>query len=138
MDWLQPEEAAEGERKSIMAVPADYKFAATHEWAKVDGDTATIGISDFAQNELGDLVFINLPEVGDSVTAGEAFADVESVKAVSDIFSPLSGNVVEVNDAAIDDPSQINADPWGTWLIKVDGISGADDLMDAAAYEATL
>ena len=121
-----------------MAIPADYKFAATHEWAKIDGDTALIGISDFAQAELGDLVFINLPEVGDSVAAGEAFADVESVKAVSDIFSPLSGEVVEVNDAAIDDPAQINADPWGTWLIKVSGIDGADALMDAAAYEAQL
>ncbi len=115
-------------------IEAGLKYTKSHEWAKIDGDTATVGLADYAQSSLGDLVFINLPEEGDEVVAGEALGDVESVKAVSDIFSPVSGTVVEVNEDVIDDPAIINSDPYGSWFIKVEGVSGAEDLLDEAAY----
>ena len=109
-------------------------FAKSHEWVDmIDDTTATIGISDFAQSELGGLVFVNLPEVGDEVEAGEVFADVESVKAVSDIYSP----VAEINEELLDAPEKINEDAYGAWFIKVENISEqADDLMDEDAYKA--
>ena len=101
-----------------------------------DGDGAAIGLSDYAQNALGDLVFVNLPQEGDELAEGEVFADVESVKAVSDIYSPISGSVCAVNEALLDAPEAINQDPYGAWLVKAGGVSGGGDLMDAAAYEA--
>ena len=119
-----------------MNFPAELKYSKDHEWVKMDGDVAVIGISDFAQSELGDLVVINMPEVGDSVTEGEAFGDVESVKAVSDLMSPVNGTVAEINEELLDSPELLNSDPYGAWIIKVEGASGGDDLLDAAAYEA--
>ena len=113
-------------------------FAKSHEWVDmIDDTTATIGISDFAQSELGGLVFVNLPEVGDEVEAGEVLADVESVKAVSDIYSPVTGTVAEINEELLDAPEKINEDAYGAWFIKVENISEqADDLMDEDAYKA--
>ena len=102
----------------------------------MDGDVAVIGISDFAQNALGDVVFINLPAEGDSVTAGEALGDVESVKAVSDVVCPVSGTVCEVNEALADAPETLNSDPYGAWIIKVSPVTDTEELLDAAAYEA--
>lgn len=119
-----------------MNFPAELKYSNDHEWVKIEDGVATIGISDFAQDALGDLVFINLPEVGDDVTAGEAFGDVESVKATSDVLSPVSGKIVEVNEELIDAVEKLNEDPYGAWIIKVEAVTETVDLMDAAAYEA--
>ena len=119
-----------------MNFPADLKYSKSHEWVKMEGDVAVIGISDFAQNALGDVVFVNLPSVGDAVTAGAAFGDVESVKAVSDLVSPVSGEIVEVNEALADEAEALNSDPYGSWIIKVSGITDTEELLDAAAYEA--
>ena len=119
-----------------MNFPAELKYSKSHEWVKMDGDVAVIGISDFAQDALGDVVFINLPGEGDSVTAGEAFGDVESVKAVSDIISPVTGVICAVNEDLADAPENLNIDPYGAWIIKVENITGQEDLLDAAAYEA--
>ena len=94
-----------------------------------------VGLTDFAQDALGDIVFINMPEEGDDVASGESFADVESVKAVSDVFSPVSGTVAEVNEELIDEPALINQEPYEQWLIKVKDVSDTEELMDAAAYE---
>ena len=117
-------------------IPAELKYSKSHEWVKMDGDVAVIGISDFAQDALGDVVFINLPGEGDSVTAGEAFGDVESVKAVSDIISPVTGVICAVNEDLADAPENLNSDPYGAWIIKVENITGQEDLLDDAAYEA--
>ena len=119
-----------------MNFPAELKYSKSHEWVKMDGDVAVIGISDFAQDALGDVEFINLPGEGDSVTAGEAFGDVESVKAVSDIISPVTGVICAVNEDLADAPENLNSDPYGAWIIKVENITGQEDLLDAAAYEA--
>ena len=119
-----------------MNFPAELKYTKDHEWIKMEGDIAIIGITDFAQDALGDVVYINLPQVGDEVTAGESFGDVESVKAVSDVMSPVSGTICAVNDELEDSPENLNSDPYGSWIIKVEGITGQEDLMDAAAYEA--
>ena len=119
-----------------MNFPAELKYSKSHEWVKMDGDVAVIGISDFAQDALGDVVFINLPGEGDSVTAGEAFGDVESVKAVSDIISPVTGVICAVNEDLADAPENLNSDPYGAWIIKMENITGQEDLLDAAAYEA--
>ncbi|MDD6044323.1 MAG: glycine cleavage system protein GcvH [Clostridia bacterium] len=119
-----------------MNYPAELKYSKSHEWVKMQGDVAVIGISDFAQDALGDVVFINLPGVGDSVDMGAAFGDVESVKAVSDLVSPVSGEIIEVNEALADAPEMLNSDPYGSWIIKVSGITSTEDLLDAAAYEA--
>ena len=119
-----------------MNFPAELKYSKSHEWVKMDGDVAVIGISDFTQDALGDVVFINLPGEGDSVTAGEAFGDVESVKAVSDIISPVTGVICAVNEDLADAPENLNSDPYGAWIIKVENITGQEDLLDAAAYEA--
>ncbi len=117
--------------------PAELKYTKSHEWVKfLEDGTALIGLTDYAQDALGDLVFVNLPEAGDEVTAGEAFADVESVKAVSDVFSPVSGTVAEVNEELLDAPERMNEDPYGAWLIKVEGITGQEELLDADAYIA--
>ena len=119
-----------------MNFPAELKYSKDHEWVKFEGDTAIIGISDFAQDALGDVVFINLPEVGDEVTAGESFGDVESVKAVSDLISPVTGVIVAVNEELADSPENLNSDPYGSWIIKVENITATEELLDAAAYEA--
>ena len=119
-----------------MNIPAELKYSKSHEWVKKDGDVAVIGISDFAQNARGDVVFINLPAEGDSVTAGEALGDVESVKAVSDVICPVSGTVCEVNEALADAPETLNSDPYGAWIIKVSPVTDTEELLDAAAYEA--
>lgn len=117
-------------------IPADLKYAASHEWIKEEDGLTVIGLTDFAQEALGDLVFVNLPEEGDEVTAGESFADVESVKAVSDVFSPVSGTVAAINEELLDAPESINEDPYGAWFIKVENVTATEDLLDAAAYEA--
>ncbi len=119
-----------------MTFNPDLKYSKSHEWVRMDGDVAVIGISDFAQDALGDLVFVNLPQVGDDVTAGEAFGDVESVKAVSDLMSPVTGTVCEINEELLDAPENLNNDPYGAWIIKVDNITDTEELLDAAAYEA--
>ncbi|MBQ6703561.1 MAG: glycine cleavage system protein GcvH [Clostridia bacterium] len=119
-----------------MNYPAELKYSKSHEWVKMEGDVAVIGISDFAQDAHGDVVFVNLPGVGDAAEAGEAFGDVESVKAVSDLVSPVSGEIIEVNEALSDAPEALNSDPYGSWIIKVSGITATEELLDAAAYEA--
>ena len=118
-----------------MIDPKELKYTKDHEWLRYDGDEAYVGISDFAQSELGDLVFVNLPEVDDEVVAGEAFGDVESVKAVSDVLSPVTGVVVEINEELLDDASLINSDPYGAWFIKVGSITAEDDLLTADEYD---
>ena len=118
--------------------PDDLRYSADHDWARVDGDTATFGITWFAQDQLGEVVFFDPPEVGDTVTGGESYAEVESVKAVSDVIAPLSGEIVEVNLELGDAPEVINDDPYGEgWLVqvKLSDPSQADGLMDAAAYQ---
>ena len=119
-----------------MNFPAELKYTKDHEWMVMEGDIAVIGISDFAQDALGDVVFINLPEVGDTVTAGESFSDVESVKAGSDVNSPVTGVIVAVNEDLADSPENLNSDPYGSWIIKVENITETEQLLDAAAYEA--
>ena len=119
-----------------MTINPDLKYSKSHEWVRMDGDVAVVGISDFAQDALGDLVFVNLPQVGDEVTAGEAFGDVESVKAVSDLMSPVTGTVCEINEALLDAPEELNNDPYGAWIIKVENVTDTDELLDPAAYEA--
>ncbi len=119
-----------------MNYPVELKYTKDHEWLKMEGDIAVVGITDFAQDALGDVVFINLPEVGDTVTAGESFGDVESVKAVSDVNSPVTGVVLEINEELIDSPELLNEDPYGAWIIKVENITAEENLLDAAAYEA--
>ena len=116
-------------------VPAELKYTKSHEWVKEEDGLYVVGLTDFAQEALGDIVFINMPEEGDDVASGEPFADVESVKAVSDVFSPVSGTVAEVNEGLIDEPALINPEPYEQWLIKVKDVSDTEELMDAAAYE---
>ena len=119
-----------------MIDPRELKYSKDDEWLRYDGDVAYVGITDYAQHELGDLVFVNLPEVDDEVVAGEAFGDVESVKAVADVMSPVSGVVLEVNEDLLDDASLINSDPFGSWFIKIGSITGEDELMTADEYDA--
>lgn len=119
-----------------MNYPAELKYSKSHEWVKYENGVAIIGISDFAQDALGDVVFVNLPEVGEETTAGEAFGDVESVKAVSDLISPVSGTICEVNTELEDSPELLNEDCYGTWIIKVENVTEEEELLDAAAYEA--
>ena len=117
-------------------IPAELKYTDSHEWVSESDGVWTVGLTDYAQEQLGDLVFVNLPETGDSVEAGESFADVESVKAVSDVYSPVTGTVCEVNEELADAPESINEDAYGAWLIRVEGVEGTVELMDAEAYEA--
>lgn len=119
-------------------LPEDRKYSKEHEWIQVDGDQGRIGITDFAQKELGDVVYVELPEVGAKVVSMEVFGNIESVKAVSELFSPVSGEVVEINDKVVDAPEMVNADPHGdAWLIvvKIDDASQLDALMSAADYQ---
>jgi glycine cleavage system H protein len=122
-----------------MAYPTNYRYTDQHEWVDAKGDVATVGITDYAQHELGDVVFVELPKPGTKVTAGKSFGTVESVKAVSDIYAPVSGEVTEANGELHNTPEKINTDPHGSaWLIKVRLANPAEvkSLMDAAAYEA--
>ena len=119
-----------------MNYPKELSYAKTHEWVRKDGDTYIIGITDYAQHALGDVVFVNLPQEGDAVTAAESFGDVESVKAVSDIMSPVTGTICAVNEELADSPELLNSDPYGAWIIKVQDVSDTEELLDAAAYEA--
>lgn len=124
-----------------MNYPADLKYTKDHEWVRIEGDVATIGITDFAQSELGDIVFVEIETVGQSFAAHEVFGTVEAVKTVSDLFMPVAGEVLEVNAGLADDPAAVNNDPYGAgWMIKVKIAAGADlsELMDASAYEASL
>ena len=121
--------------------PAELKYHPEHDWARIEGDQATFGITWYAQDALGEVVFFDPPEVGSTVSKDGAYAEVESVKAVSDVFAPLSGEIVEVNDGLEDEPEKINADPYGEgWLVKVrlSDPSEADTLMDAAGYQELL
>jgi glycine cleavage system H protein len=118
---------------------SNIRFTEDHEWIRVEGDIATVGISEYAQKQLGDVVFVELPEIGRNVAAGKEAAVVESVKAASEVFAPLAGDVVEVNEALNDDPSLVNSDPLGAgWFVKLrlESQDGLGDLMDEAAYKA--
>ena len=120
-----------------MTFPAELKYTKDHEWLKMlDDTTALVGITDFAQSELGDLVFINLPQEGDEVTKEESFCDVESVKAVSDVMSPVDGVIAEVNTELEDEPQKLNEDPYGAWIAKIKDISAFGELLSAEEYEA--
>lgn len=119
--------------------PKDLRYDREHEWVKVDGDVATIGISEFAQDQLGEVVYVDLPAVGDEIIAGESFGEVESVKSVSELFSPVSGDIIEVNEALGDAPETVNEDCYGDgWMVKLKMADPAqtDDLMSADEYEA--
>jgi glycine cleavage system H protein len=120
-----------------MAYPADYRYTKEHEWIKVDGNIGTVGITDYAQNSLGDIVFVDLPKVGDTVEAAKSFGSVESVKAVSDLFAPVSGKVTAINEELKDAPEKINADANTTWLLKIElaDAKQVDGLLTAADYE---
>ena len=117
--------------------PENYKYTKDHEWLSLEGDTGTIGITDYAQKELGDIVFVELPEVGQELKVGETMGNIESVKAVSELFSPVTGTVLEVNQALEDQAEIVNQDPHGTgWIVKIrlSDLGELDGLMDAAAY----
>ena len=120
-----------------MSYPQNYKYTREHEWIEVSGKTGTIGITDYAQNSLGDIVFVDAPKVGSSVSKGGVFGSVESVKAVSDLYSPASGTVTEINESLIDAPEKINTDAHSTWIIKIEltNPSELDSLLAAADYE---
>lgn len=118
-----------------MKVPEDLKYSKTHEWVRVDGDVATIGLTDYAQSELGDIVYVDLPSVGRIVSEGDTFGTVESVKTVSDLYSPFSGEVIETNETLESRSELLNQDPYGSgWIIKLRIDSGGDSLMDASSY----
>jgi glycine cleavage system H protein len=121
-----------------MSVPGDLQYTKSHEWVRVEDGVATVGITDHAQDELGDVVFVELPEMGATLAAGDSFGAVESVKAVSDLYAPVGGEVVEVNGALEDSPEKINEDPyWEGWILKLQ-ISDEGDLLSAADYEKLL
>ena len=124
-----------------MQVPEKLKYSNDHEWVSLDGDVATVGITDYAQGELGDLVFVELPDIGSTVSQGESFGTIEAVKAVSDLFAPVSGEVIEINGALTSDPEIVNKDPYGDgWMVKV-RVSDAgelDALLDANGYKSII
>ena len=121
-----------------MSYPADLKYTKDHEWIRLGGDIAEIGITQFAQDQLGDVVFVELPDPGRKVQAGESFGSIESVKAVSELFAPMSGEVVEVNPALKDNPETVNAKPHETWMVKIrlSDLQATGSLLDSAQYEA--
>lgn len=123
-----------------MAYPSDRKYTKDHEWVRVSGDTSEVGITEYAQQQLGDVVYVDLPAPGKTVTAGESFGSIESVKAVSELFAPVSGEVVEVNAALSEHPERVNKDPHETWMIRIRpaGAGDADALLDSAQYQALL
>jgi glycine cleavage system H protein len=118
--------------------PADLKYTKEHEWVRVDGDTGTVGITNFAQQQLGDVVYVDLPEVGTTLTAGQAFGTIESVKAVSELFAPLTGEVLEVNGDLKNHPESVNSKPHETWMIKmrIADAAEAGALLDSSAYQS--
>lgn len=119
-----------------MNIPETLQYSKSHEWVKfLSEDRAVIGLTDFAQDQMGSLVFVNLPEVGDELSVGEALGDVESVKAVSEVYSPISGTVAKVNEELLDTPEAINQDPYGAWLVEVSGITDKEKLLSAEEYE---
>jgi len=120
-----------------MGYPADLKYTKDHEWIRVSGDVAEVGITDFAQQQLGDVVFVDLPEVGRQLTAGESFGSIESVKAVSELFAPMSGQVVDVNPALKDHPEAVNSSPHESWMVKIrlSDPGASASLLDSAGYE---
>ncbi len=119
-------------------IPEELKYTKSHEWVREEEGEYVIGLTDYAQSALGDIVFINLPEEGDDVVAGETFSDVESVKAVSDVFSPVTGVVAAVNEELLDNPALVNEDPYEAWMIRVKDVSDTEDLLDAEAYAAVV
>jgi glycine cleavage system H protein len=124
-----------------MGHPTDRSYSKDHEWVVIDGDVATVGITHFAQDQLGEVVYVDLPSVGDSVTAGDPFGEIESVKSVSELYAPLSGEIIEVNDSLDDSPETVNQDAHGEgWMVKLKLSDAAqiDALIDAAAYDAFL
>ena len=120
--------------------PAERKYTTDHEWLQVDGNRGRVGITDYAQRQLGDVVFVELPDVGTTVTKGQSFGSIESVKAVSELFAPVSGEVVEVNGALKDAPEAVNSDPHGSWMvtIRLSNPAELDGLLDSAAYAETV
>jgi glycine cleavage system H protein len=120
-----------------MAYPADLKYTKDHEWIRITGDTAEIGITDYAQQQLGDVVFVELPDVGRTVSAGDAFGSIESVKAVSELFAPMSGEVTEVNPLLRDHPESVNTEPHSAWMVRLrlSDPSEAGSLLDSAGYD---
>jgi glycine cleavage system H protein len=123
-----------------MSYPADLKYTKEHEWIRVEGNTGVIGITDFAQQQLGDVVYVELPELGSKMSAGQVFGTIESVKAVSELFAPVSGEVVETNGSLKDRPDHVNSKPHETWMVKVKLANSGElaSLMDAGAYEALI
>jgi glycine cleavage system H protein len=123
-----------------MSYPTDLKYTKDHEWIRLEGGTGTVGITDFAQQQLGDVVYVELPDVGAQLTAGSVFGTIESVKAVSELYAPVSGEVIEVNASLKDRPDDVNSKPHESWMVKVKLAGGGDTdaLLDAAAYEALL
>ena len=123
-----------------MAYPSDRKYTKDHEWILMSGDSAEVGITDFAQQQLGDVVYVDLPDPGKTVTAGDSFGSIESVKAVSELFAPMSGEVVEVNTELREHPERVNKDPHAAWMIKIrpSNAADADALLDSAQYQAIL
>jgi len=122
-----------------MDFPSDLKYTKDHEWCRIEDGVAVVGITDFAQSELGDVVFLELPDVGTETTQHEEFGTIEAVKAVAELYAPLSGEITEINEDVVDEPEKINEDPYGAgWMIKItfSDESEMDDLMDASAYEA--
>ena len=119
-----------------MNIKSELRYTRDHEWIADENGLCVIGISDYAQNAMGDIVFVNMPQVGDDVTAGESFGDLESVKAVSDMLCPVTGTVAEINEELLDSPEKLNEDPYGAGIIKVSGVTETDELLSAAEYEA--
>lgn len=119
-------------------IPEELKYTKSHEWVREEEGEYVIGLTDYAQSALGDIVFINLPEEGDDVVAGETFSDVESVKAVSDVFSPVTGTVAAINEDLLDNPALVNEDPYEAWMIRAKNVSDTEDLLDAEAYAAVV
>lgn len=119
-----------------MQLREELLYSKSHEWVKEEGEEMVIGLTDYAQSELGDLVFVNLPEEGDELTVGEAFADVESVKAVSDVYAPVAGTVSEINEELLDTPEKINEAPYEAWLVRVKDVTEKEALLSAEEYQA--
>lgn len=121
-----------------MSYPSELRYTKDHEWVRLDGDVAEIGVTDYAQQNLGDVVFVDLPELGRALRSGEVFGNIESVKAVSELFCPVGGEVIEVNTALTERPETVNSDPHGSWMVRlrVLDVSETETLMDAVQYES--